>query len=65
MTSGKLLRIFQWLDLIKTYKSIINVPPPNSYFRGKKQLDTVWVSLSLSPQTNAIAPHFFRVRDYE
>ena len=39
----------------------MNDPPPNLYFRGKRQIDAVWVSLILSSQATAIALYFFRV----
>ena len=64
MISRKLLRIFEKLRLIETFKVIINNLPPNSYFWGRKQLNTTWVSLSLSLHATTISFYFFRVRNY-
>ena len=64
MASGRLSKVFNNLSLIESYKYISNQPPPNSFFKGCKQLDIVWTSSTLTPSTIAITPHFFSVGDH-
>jgi len=64
MTSGRLFKVFTQMGLIETYKTQTQLPPPNSFFKGTRQLDAIWVSPSLHPKSTSITPHFFGVGDH-
>jgi len=64
MITGRLFKLFTTLGLIETYKAQTHLPLPNSFFKGSKQLDAVWVSPSLTPQATSVTPHFFGIGDH-
>ena len=40
------------------------VPPPNSWFRGRDQIDGIWTSRHIQGFNIAVAPHYLVVGDH-
>jgi len=65
MTSSRLHKIFKELGLIEIYKAITDKKPLVSFFKGRKQLDTTWVSPNLYSKATGITLFFFSICNHQ
>ena len=66
MDTGKLAQNLKQLHLKEIYNSKFRADTaPNSWFRGKEQIDGVWVTNHISNFNVSITPYFFGVGDHK
>ena len=64
MRTGQIHKQLTSLGLIETSKLFSNKPLPAIYFRGRHQIDAVWVIPNINPTIVSITPFYFRAGNH-